>query len=55
MKRNDSYVWVRPKGSFYGFNTYCHTLKDAMKTYPLINKRSLIAEWWRNPINYNGY
>lgn len=52
MKRESVYVWVRPKGTMYAFNTYCHTLKEAMATYPTIGKRSYIAEWWTNPVSY---
>ena len=40
-------VWVRLKGSFYAFNTHCSTLKEAMETYPIMEKRSWIAEWWK--------
>lgn len=52
MKRESVYVWVRPKGTLYAFNTYCHTLKEAMATYPTIGRRSYIAEWWTNPVSY---
>ena len=40
-------VWVRPKGTLYGFNTHCETLKEAMETYPSIRERKMIAEWWK--------
>ena len=40
-------VWVRLKGNFFSFNTHCSTLKEAMETYPQCNKRSWIAEWWK--------
>ncbi len=40
-------VWVRFKGSIYGINTHCSTLKEAMETYPMCSKRSYIAEWWK--------
>lgn len=52
MKREECYVWVRLKGAPYAFNTECHTLKEAMNTYPHLSKRSDIAEWWTNPVNY---
>ena len=42
-------VFVRLKGSLYGFNTHCKTLKEAMKTYPSCQKRTWIAEWWKAP------
>ena len=41
-------IWIRLKGSFYGFNTHCSTLKEAMNTYPSCAKRSWIAEWWKS-------
>ena len=40
-------VYVRLKGSFYSWNTHCGTLKEAMSTYPILAKRSWIAEWWK--------
>lgn len=43
-------VHVRLKGSLYGFNTHCKTLKDAMQTYPMLAKRSWIAEWWKERV-----
>lgn len=49
-KREEKYVWVRFKGAFYGLNTYCHTLKEAMETHKF--KRNDIAEWWKNSVNY---
>lgn len=45
-------IHVRLKGSFYSFNTHCSTLKDAMATYPMLAKRSLIAEWWKENISF---
>jgi hypothetical protein len=53
MAKKGKEVWVRPKGWLYAFNTGCKTLKEAMSTYSLIGKRSLIAEWWLNPIGYS--
>lgn len=43
-------VHIRLKGSLYGFNTHCATLKEAMATYPMCSKRSYIAEWWKQEI-----
>lgn len=47
MKARNKEVIVRQKGSLYSFNTHCKTLKEAMETYPMISKRSYIAEWWK--------
>lgn len=41
-------VVVRLKGELYCFHTKCSTLKEAMQTYPMLAKRSWIAEWWYN-------
>lgn len=46
--RNKPEVWVQLKGSFYSFNTHCHTLKEAMATYPILAKRSWIDGWWKS-------
>ena len=53
MARNNEEVWVIPKGSFYAFNTHCGTLKEAMQTYPSIERRSMISSWWKNPVGYD--
>lgn len=40
-------VHVRLKGNLYSFDTHCKTLKEAMATLPICQKRSWIAEWWK--------
>lgn len=40
-------VHVRLKGNLYSFDTKCKTLKEAMETFPMLAKRSWIAEWWK--------
>lgn len=47
MAKKIKEVIVRQKGSSYSFNTHCKTLKEAMETYPMISRRSYIAEWWK--------
>lgn len=46
-------VHVRLKGSFGSINTHCATLKEAMETYPMLAKRSWIAEWWKEGVLYD--
>jgi len=51
MNKNYKEIWVRLKGNLNGFNTHCSTLKEAIKTFPIIGgKRSNIAEWWYQSI-----
>lgn len=49
-KKEEKEVWIRLKGAFYSMNTYCKTLKEAMETHGF--KRSDIAEWWKNSVDY---